>query len=111
MHENLISSDLSSDMKTLSGSTMLQLYIKENPNSPKIKEIFDLVLSSAIFYINHPRSTYLVQTLVKYLSVQDLFKLVRILVPNFTVIAKNKCGTRVLQVILSLPHQDVVKVG
>ncbi len=111
MHENLISSDLSSAMKTLSGSTMLQVHIKENPNSPKIKEIFDLVLSSAIFYINHPRSTYLVQTLVKYLSVQDLFKLVRILVPKFTVIAKNKCGTRVLQVLLSLPHQDVVKVG
>ena len=103
--------DLSSTLTTLSGSTTLQCYIKENQTSPKTRDVLNLVLSSPIYYINHPRATYVVQTLIPILSEEDLSHLVQILTPNLAVLAKNKCGTRVIQVLLRLPHLHLVKVS
>ena len=103
--------DLSSLAKTLSGSTMLQVKLQDNSNPNLAKNLLKMIIQNPVELINHPRSTYVVQTLIKALSREDLLLLTGVVEKHFLKVSENKCGTHVVQTLLSNQYQEVVQVN
>jgi len=104
------SSELSSLVKTLSGSTKLQSELTSRTNPALTKQILNIVLQSPVEFINHHRATYLVQTLAGVLSSSDLCVLSEVVSQHFTVIATSKAGTHLAQTLASNKNRIVAKV-
>lgn len=102
---------LSSVAKTLGGSTMLQAKLQENSSPNLTRSIFNMVLRDPMEFMNHHRSTYVVQTLTKVLGREDLLRLIAVVEKHFLLVSENKCGTHVVQALLKNQFPEVVQVN
>ena len=94
--------------KDQGASRYLQKMLDSNP-----KEIIDAVFiplcKNALKLINDPFGNYLIQKLITYFNQDQLLKILTIISPSFYEISCNSHGTRVLQKMIGLLSNPVIK--
>ena len=94
--------------KDQGASRYLQKMLDSNP-----KEIIDALFiplcKNALKLINDPFGNYLIQKLITYFNQDQLLKILSIISPSFYEISCNSHGTRVLQKMIGLLSNPVIK--